>query len=117
MSADLLNFAEIERELEALRRRPGVIALSITMALSDAERARAYRARQRVGFQVFAIEADAYGLIDAMIETGRLTEVEALEPARVTTALAALIEDWRKSVTRDGMDPVRRAKVSSPIRR
>jgi len=119
MSADLIDFAAIERELYALRRRPGVVAFPILMALSGAERARAYRARQRVGHQVFAIDVDAFGVVDALIEAGRITEAEAeaLEPTRVATALSVLVDDWRKSVTRDGMDHVPRAKISSTIRR
>ena len=116
MSADLIDFAAIERELEALRLRPGVIVFTIEMAVSDAERQRAYRARQRAGVEVIAVPINGLAVIDALIECRRMTEDEALDRRLVAAAISELLDDWRKAVTRDAKDPVRRAKVS-PLRR
>ena len=117
MSADPFDFAAIERALDDLRLRPGVIVFTIEMAVSDAERQRAYRARQRAGVEVIAVPIDGFAAIDGLIEVGRLKEDEALDRRLVAAAISELLDDWRKAVTRDAKDPVRRAKVSSTIRR
>jgi hypothetical protein len=62
----------------------------------DAIRSARYRARQHNGVRIFRLEADHDKLVTALLESGRLTEVQALSHARVEKELAAVLTAWAK---------------------
>ena len=57
---------------------------------------RAYRRRLACGKAVLKIEAPLYPLIQAMIVSGRLNEVEALDRCEVERQVGAIVEEWRQ---------------------
>ena len=58
------------------------------------DRTRSCRQRQKRGRAVLSVEVDEFKLISALIESGRLSEAQALDPARVRGALAEVVRDW-----------------------
>jgi hypothetical protein len=67
-------------------------------------RARRFRRRRRDGLVPRTIDVDEQALAEALIQSGRLTEAEALRPDLVERELALLVADfilrWRNGVTR-----------------
>ena len=59
-----------------------------------AERQRAWRRRLRKGLAVYRIEVKRDPLIATLLDSGRLTEFEALNPAKVEAAIAEVVNDW-----------------------
>src|SRR5262245_20389619 len=81
----------------------GLIAMLERPPTPAALRARRFRRRRRNGLVPRTIEVDEPALAEALIESGRLTEAEALRPDLVERELTALIADfilrWRNGVT------------------
>jgi hypothetical protein len=59
-----------------------------------AVRSRRTRARAKAGRAVYAVEAVEHELAEALIRSGRLTEVQVLDRGTVQRELALLIADW-----------------------
>jgi hypothetical protein len=62
--------------------------------LARRERSRRARQRQREGLAVFALEANRDGVLLALIESGKLSEADALDRRRVNAALSKMLGDW-----------------------
>lgn len=95
-------------ESEQARGRSCVVARPIAYhaarRAADAARARRHRARRKAGLVPRKVVVDEHALAAMLIETGRLTEGEALRPEAQGTALSVMIADiilrWRNTVTR-----------------
>jgi hypothetical protein len=61
---------------------------------SAADRQRAYKRRQRDGEAVLRVVVDEYALIDALIESGRLSEADGLDRSKVEAAAEEVLRDW-----------------------
>jgi len=62
--------------------------------LARRERSRRARQRQRDGNAVFQLEANRDGILLALIESGKLTEHDALDRRRVNAALSKMLGEW-----------------------
>jgi hypothetical protein len=62
--------------------------------LARRERSRRARARTRAGLVVFALEANEDAVVAALIESGKLSEAEALDRRKVNAALARMLGEW-----------------------
>ena len=60
---------------------------------SPADRQRKYRKRQARGVGVYRVPA-RFDVVEALIESGRLTEAQALDTALVGEALASIAVEW-----------------------
>jgi hypothetical protein len=60
----------------------------------DAIRSARYRARRHNGHAIFRLELDRDALIMALLVSGRLTEAQALDHARVERELAGVLAEW-----------------------
>lgn len=60
---------------------------------SPAERQRKYRKRQAKGVGVYRVPA-RFDVVEALIESGRITEDDALDPGIVGEALAGIAVEW-----------------------
>jgi len=73
------------------------------MTTPGAVRGRRFRRRRRNGLVPRTIDVDEPALAEMLIESGRLTEAEALRRELIERELAALISDfilrWRNGVT------------------
>lgn len=78
------------------------------MTASAAARQRLCRARKRDGRIAVTMEVDR-AIIDALIDKNRLGAWDEDNRKAIAAALAILNVDWAGCVTRDGVDPVRRA--------
>jgi hypothetical protein len=63
-------------------------------------RQRRYRERQRRGEVMLAVLADEFGLIDALIDAGLLSERDAESRVLVEGAVSRLLAAWAKAGTR-----------------
>lgn len=61
---------------------------------TQADKQRAYRIRKATGLQVYAIPVVPHDVINALIETGRLSPVDALDRAKVRFAIAGVVADF-----------------------
>jgi hypothetical protein len=61
---------------------------------SAAARQAAYKRRQRHGEAVLRLRADYFPLVAALLESGRLTEADALDRDQVESAIAEVVRDW-----------------------
>jgi hypothetical protein len=52
-----------------------------------------------------------FGLVDALVTTGRLGQWDEDDPKAINEAVANLYADWEVSVMRDGVDPLASAIV------
>lgn len=59
-----------------------------------ATRQARWRERQRKGRAIFRIEADHDSVLLALIETGRISEADALDRRKVEAALATVLADF-----------------------
>jgi hypothetical protein len=57
-------------------------------------RQRRHRRRAKAGKVIFAIEADEYTIIEALVQSRRLTRDEALRRSLVNAALSRFLDDW-----------------------
>src|ERR1700733_2800209 len=64
-----------------------------SIAVTVADRIRAYRERQRHGRLIFPVEADTFAVADALIWRGFLTEDGAADDKVVDAALRRFIEE------------------------
>jgi len=64
-------------------------------ANTHADRQRRYRKRQRDGVAVYRVPAGDAVLL-ALIESGQLTESQALDPTRVEQQIAAVVAEWAR---------------------
>jgi hypothetical protein len=65
----------------------------------DAIRSARYRARRQNGHAVFHVEADRDALIIALLASGRLTEAQALDHARVERELTVGRRERKRRAT------------------
>jgi hypothetical protein len=64
---------------------------------SAAERNRRYRARQRAGRSVVAVEvADPFGLVDTLIDRGLLSEKHCEDRSQLAAAAGRALDEWVK---------------------
>jgi hypothetical protein len=61
---------------------------------NSAAKVKAYRARQRAGLAVLKVPVPSYDVVQALIESGRLTVAEALDRQRVEHAVAEVVVEW-----------------------
>jgi hypothetical protein len=59
-----------------------------------ADRQRRYRQRQQRGSVVYRLDVDRDVVLGGLLESGRLTEGEALRRQLVERALAEVLEEW-----------------------
>lgn len=64
--------------------------------MTAAEKQRRYRRRQRRDLRVYKVEAPEHCVLSALLESGRLSEAEALDKRRVEKALSEIIIDFSK---------------------
>jgi hypothetical protein len=57
-------------------------------------RQRLRRAREKAGLQLFDLELPSYEIHNALLNSGRLSDAEALRPRLVRKALVELLCDW-----------------------
>ena len=69
-------------------------------ANTHADRQRRYRKRQRDGVAVYRVPAGDAVLL-ALIESGQLTESQALDPTRVEKQIAAVVAEWARRWARE----------------
>jgi hypothetical protein len=62
----------------------------------DRAKRRAYRKRQRNGEIVLRITVCELGILEALIEAGRIPETAAGDRHILELAVAELVEDWRR---------------------
>jgi hypothetical protein len=60
----------------------------------DAVKQQRYRRRRANGARIFRIEADHDALVMALLASGRLSEREALDHARVERELTGVLNEW-----------------------
>jgi hypothetical protein len=65
-------------------------------SLRDRAKRRAYRKRQRNGHIVLKVEVNECGLVEALIEAGRIPETAAGDRHTLELAVTELVEDWRR---------------------
>lgn len=66
---------------------------------SAAERNRRYRQRQREGRSVIGVEIiDPFGLVDALIESGLLSERNCEDKSKIAAATGRVLEDWARKI-------------------
>ena len=70
------------------------------MALTNAQRSRAHRARQRAGLKYVRPLVNYYNLIDALLDTGHLQLDLCEDELAVEDALADFLDEFSKSETR-----------------
>jgi hypothetical protein len=63
---------------------------------SPAQRKRAYRSRQRDGRIILRVEAKGYELTTALIESGFVSEAEALDRRKIECAAAVVLDRWAR---------------------
>jgi hypothetical protein len=63
---------------------------------SSAARQRRARARRKCGEVVLRVLVHEHDLAQALLASGRLTEGQTLDPARVEQELSRLISDWSR---------------------
>lgn len=68
--------------------------------MTGAERMRLWRQRQRKGLAVYRIALRENATIEALIDAGRLTEDEALEPEAVNRVLARVLAEAVRGLAR-----------------
>jgi len=70
----------------------------------EATRARQarHRARRREGIAVFPLEANRNAVLAALIESGKLSEQDALDRRCVNAVLSKMLETWAEH-WRDGL--------------
>jgi hypothetical protein len=61
---------------------------------ASAARQRRYRARARRGEAVLRVRANYFDLINGLVESTILSEGEALDRAKVETAVAEVLQTW-----------------------
>ncbi len=74
--------------------------------MTPAARSRRYHRRKRSGHIVLAVEVDAFGLADAMLEAGILDEASSRDRRKLANAAAQVLAAWvRKSATHSTRKP------------
>ncbi len=75
--------------------------MAATADLTNAERQRRFRARQREPARIIVrVEAEHGRLLDALIASDRLTEAEAWRKDLVELALSQVVDEWIKGTLR-----------------
>lgn len=62
--------------------------------MSAAERQRRFRARVRRGVSVLIVPVVLDPLIEMLIRDGRISEADALDPAKVALAAGQFLAEW-----------------------
>jgi hypothetical protein len=61
---------------------------------SAADRQAAYKARQRQGEAILAVRCNYHAVIEALLDSNRISESDALDRHKVEEAVADLVRDW-----------------------
>jgi hypothetical protein len=61
---------------------------------SAADRQAAYKRRQRHGEVILALRCEYFGLIEALLTAGRISETDALDRRQVELAAGEVLRDW-----------------------
>lgn len=64
--------------------------------MTPAEKQRRYRQRRATGLQVYKIPVVPDAVITALLETGRISPIDALDRAKVEFAVAQVVADFAK---------------------
>jgi len=70
------------------------------LALARARKAR-HRARQRRGERVFKRVADEQLIVSGLVDSGKISERDALEHRNVERVLSAMLTEWGRHWARD----------------
>jgi hypothetical protein len=65
-------------------------------AMSQSDRTKRCRARQRAGIVVLSVPVNHYEFADVLIAGEWLTEAEALDKANLATAASRIVDEWTK---------------------
>ena len=66
----------------------------------SADRQRRRRRRAAAGLVVLPVEVDEHAVAEALLASGRLDEVAALDRLRVAAAVGGLVAEWAASAVR-----------------
>jgi hypothetical protein len=55
---------------------------------------RRYRRRQTNGHSVYSVEVERDPTIEALIASGRISEIDTLDPRLVALAIASVVDEW-----------------------
>ena len=64
------------------------------MDVITSTRKRRYRRRVRCGIKVLAVEVNYHRLVEALLESTRLTDTQALDQNMVAAEAAAVLGEW-----------------------
>jgi hypothetical protein len=59
-----------------------------------AERQQRWRFRRKLGRRQVMVDCDEDLILQALIESGRLSETEALDPEKVADAIGEVVREW-----------------------
>jgi hypothetical protein len=62
--------------------------------MTQTDRTRRYRARQRAGVAILRIPVRNYDLITAMIEAQKITDAGSLDREQVERAVGEMLDEW-----------------------